>query len=254
MMKWIPYCVLICSAQCLWASTNTFSNDTKLPQGFFVGAGAGATFPNIDSNNFLTTSTGWPQDRYHYTQAHSSAILSMLGGYTWATYHDWLPYYSLAINYTYAFPAKISGTIEQYSLPEFENYNFHYHLQRQTFLATFKLNLYRWQNISPFLSTGAGLSANRVSGYDEMALTDVTARDNPAYGTNTTINFSYTLGAGLDFITTKNSIVSLEYNYGYFGQAKTGSVLSDNVHNRLHTKLTASTITLTINYFLNQLA
>ena len=247
------YAFLLCLSHPLWASNNA-ATPLYSPNGFYIGGNVGGTFPNIDNNNYLTSGMGWPNDQYHYKQANSSALMSLLGGYTWATHREWLPFYSLGLNYTYVFPSKLSGNINQYSLPEFNNYDFQYKIQRQTLLAILKMDIYRWANFMPFLSLGAGVSVNRAYDYDENAVPNVTSRVSPGFGSSSSTNFSYMIGAGVDLIAMNNFVMGLEYNYGYFGNAKTGYGNNGNSNSRLSTRLNSNTIVLSANYYFDKLA
>ncbi len=235
---------LTCLHQPLFAS-NTFFIPVN-PHGWFVGANAGATLPQVSTNTYVATIPGWPNDQYHYSHTNAATLLSLLGGYTWSTSHRFLPSYSLGVSYSYVYPSTIGGRIRQFSLPTFENYNFQYQVQRQTILAIFKADIQRWSDTMPFITAGAGLSINKASNYQEQALTGVTPRVSPGFGSQTNTQFSYTVGAGLDYIVKKNVTVSLEYNYGYFGHVQTGYGNGQ----RLSTALSANTIMVSANYFL----
>jgi opacity protein-like surface antigen len=254
MKKTLFYCFLFaCFSQTVIAS-NPITIPIYLPHGWYLGANTGATFPQVDNDNFLATSAGWPNDQYRYSGANSAALLSLFGGYTWNTGRNWFPFYSLAASYSYVFPAKINGVIRQYSLPIFENYNFNYKVQRQTFLAIFKTDIYRWQNIMPFLTAGVGFSILKASNYTENPVPGVTARLSPGLGSHTNINVSYTFGAGLDFILQKNIVLSAEYQYGYFGHTATGAGIAGYTNQKLSTTLSANTLILSANYFLDKSA
>lgn len=189
---------------------------------WIAGVGAGATFINVDNNHYVSPGGGWPVDRYHNNSVDATGLLALNGGYQWALNSAWLPYYSLAASYTYGFPAKVKGNVEQYSLPEFTNYNYQYKIQTQTFLAQIKADLYQWRGLMPFLLAGAGVSLNNASNYAEQAVPGVTPRINPAFTGQTNTYFSYVFGAGLDYILQKNIWVNLTYQYSNLGKAQTG--------------------------------
>src|SRR5579883_559929 len=113
--------------------TNAFAHGD-----WFVNGGAGVTFPRTSDTNYISSGPGWPNDRYSNDGVDSAALLAVSAGYQWMRKDNWLPFYSLAGNYIYAFPAKVKGTVDQYSLPQFENYNYQYKVQTQSFLAVAK--------------------------------------------------------------------------------------------------------------------
>ena len=114
----------------------------------------------------------------------------------------------------YVSTTTVSGTVEQYTLPDFTNYNFKYDIQLLNILATLKLDLYRWKNLMPYVIGGVGLTNYSTSEYTEQALSGVTPRVSPAYGSNSGNNFSYLLGVGLDYAILENLWINAEYNPG----------------------------------------
>lgn len=221
---------------------------------WYFGESAGATFPKVTNYHFVGTGPGWPDDLYTNHDVETVGLFSLIGGYAWTTNNQWLPFYSLGATYTYALPAEVSGTIFQYSLPQFENYNYQYKIQRQSFLGIIKADIYRYQNVMPFFSLGLGLSANRANHYREVAINQVTPRVSPGFQAKTDTHFSYTLGTGIDYVIKNNLWLGLEYNYGHFGYAQTGPGTSSYATEHLRTKLTASTVALSVYYFLDKTA
>ncbi len=233
-----------------------------LAQGNWIaGVGAGATFLNVDNNHFVSSGTGWPNDKYHNTSVDATGLLVLNGGYQWARDSAWLPFYSLAVSYTYGFPAKVKGKVSQYSLPEFTNYNYQYKIQTQTFLAQIKVDLYQWRSLMPFLLAGAGVSLNNASNYAEQAVPGVTPRINPGFQGQTSTYFSYVLGAGLDYIVQKNIWVSLTYEYSNLGRAQTGpgentGILTDTNYaaDNLKTNVRSNSVFLSMTYLFDPVA
>ncbi|WED42725.1 outer membrane protein [Legionella cardiaca] len=211
-------------------------------------------FPEIDDNHSVGTGDGWPNDLYVNHDVKTSAAVSVQTGFTWFNESKFLPFYSLGASYTYAFPMKVNGTIFQYSLPEFENYQYHYEIHRQTLLGIIKAELYRYHNLMPFLLVGLGVSANHIDKYQETPLSGITPRFSPEFQDETTTHFSYALGAGLDYIALNNLWLSLGYNFGYYGPAQTDSGISSYSNERLRTQLTDNGIVFTITYFLDKTA
>lgn len=218
--------------------------------GWYVGGSVGGTRPIISHTTIVNNDFGWPSDQYRNHHVGTNAQLGIQSGYTWATCHCWFPSYTLGASYTYVFPTEINGRLRQFSLPEFENYNFRYKVQRQTFLALFKVDIYRWCRMMPFVTLGAGFSLNRSESYSERALANVTPRLSPHFGSKVNAAPSYIIGAGFDFIANKNFLLSLEYNYGYFGHARTRHGDEDFAQQKLATKLNANTILLSANYYI----
>lgn len=237
------------------------SNSILAQGNWFASVGAGATFLNVDSNNFISSGEGWPNDQYHNTGVDAAGAFVLDGGYQWSNRNVWLPFYSLAMNYTYASPANVKGNIEQYSLPEFNNYHYQYKIQTQTFLAQFKADIYQWRGFMPFLLAGAGMSLNNASNYSEQAVPGVTPRVSPGFKGQTNSYFSYVFGAGLDYILQKNIWTSLMYEYSNLGMAQTGpgvntATLTGTNYDtdNLKTKVTSSSIFLSVTYLFDPAA
>lgn len=232
-------------------------------QGHWYGNGSvGATFLNVDHNNYISAGPGWPNDLdSNNTNVNAAALIGLEGGYQWAFDRVWIPSYSVGANYSYLFPATIKGTIFQYSLPQFENYTYHYQIQSQTLLAMAKLDLVSWQRFMPFLLVGAGVSLNTAKNYTEQAVPGVTPRVSPGFSDSTNAYFSYALGAGVDYILKRNLWMSLKYQYGNEGYAQTGhgantsTLTATNFStDRLKTKLTSNSVLFSLTYIFDPVA
>lgn len=251
-MQKILYCFL-----CL-----LFLSNTALAQGrWFIGAGGGATFLDVKSNHFISTGPDWPNDKMHNTVVDSAPLFVLNGGYQWIHNSLWFPFYSLALNYMYGFPAKVNGQVEQYSLPEFTNYDYQYRIKTQTFLAQFKADLYQWYRCMPFLLAGAGVSLNTAGSYTEQAHMNVTPRVSPGFSTDTNTYFSYAFGAGFDYVIQKNIWASLMYQYTNLGSVQTGTGANtrnltdtDYSTDRLNTNLRSNAVILSVTYLFDQMA
>lgn len=236
-------------------------NTAQAQGNFYLSGKGGISFLNISKTNSLSSGTdGWPDDLYTNDNVDSAQMLSAEAGYQWTRDSVWLPFYSVGINYSYGFPTAVNGTIDQYSLPEFENYNYQYQIQQQTYLAVIKADLYRWRCLMPYLMAGAGISFNKLKGYTEQALPDVTPRVSPAFSDRTTSGFSYALGAGFDYALQNNLWVSLGYQYNHHKIAYTGygadtDMLTDTNYStdRLQTNLSSNTVLLSITYFFDRM-
>ncbi len=238
-----------------------FSSTANAAGNWFLGAGAGAAFLTVDNHQFISAGPDWPDDTMHNTNVDASGLLALEGGYQWIHNNKWLPFYSLALSYMYGFPARVNGQVEQYSLPEFTNYNYQFKIKTQTLLAEFKADIYQWQRWMPFLLAGAGVSFNNAGNYTEQPLSGVTPRVSPGFSNHTTSWFSYTVGAGLDYIIQKNIWMSLIYQYNNLGQVQTGTgvdatTLTDTNYDtdRLKTHIKSNTVMLSVTYLFDAMA
>jgi opacity protein-like surface antigen len=225
---------------------------------FYLSAGAGDLFTRVEGDNLVATGAGWPSDHYSSNDITDQPYFVLAGGYMLSRPNDWLPYYSLGLRMMYASTTTISGTVEQYSLPDFTNYNFKYDIQLLNILATLKLDLYRWKNLMPYVIGGVGLTNYSTSEYTEQALSGVTPRVSPAYGSNSGNNFSYLLGVGVDYAILDNLWINAEVNYMDFGSIATGkgqnyaTLTGTNYDDQsLKNKISATSLFLGLTYFVS---
>lgn len=218
---------------------------------WFIGAGAGAGYPGVYHNFRVHAGVGWPDDTYNNSSTESTPLLSLFGGYMLATNCKWVTFYSVGLNYTNAFSSMYRGTLMQYSLPEFQNYNYQYRVKRQTLLGFFKTNLLQVYDVLPFITLAAGVSANTADHYSERPIGPITPRVSPAFKGKTTTYFSYTVGGGLDYVFPPRLRLSLEYAYGYFGFAQTDTAPTGQY---LRSNLTANSVDVNFTYYFDDMA
>ncbi|KTD61105.1 outer membrane beta-barrel protein [Legionella spiritensis] len=225
------------------------------PGNWYIGAGAGGVFSTVAKNTYVGTGTGWPDDQYRNDLNDTSPMLTVDGGYTWLTRRSWLPFFSLGAAYSYVFPAMVTGRILQYSLPQFENYNFRYKIQRQTILGVVRAHLFRYRNLMPFIAAGLGGSVINTSHYNEAPVSiDITPRLSPRFKNRTKTGFSYSLEAGVDYVLASNLWIGVKYGYGHMGDIETGNGYAGYAPEYLQTNLTDNTIAITGHYFFDKTA
>jgi len=219
---------------------------------WYLGAGIGASWPQVTNNHFVATGAGWPDDHYVLRHENKSWVFSGATGYQWATAHQWLPFYNIGVDYTY-FPAtNINGHIFQYSLPQFWNYAYQYKIMRQTLLGTLKANFFRYHNLMSFFEVGLGGTANTMGHFTEVPHSGITPRSSPFFHEKTTSYFSYRLGAGLDYIIAAQWWLGIGYYYQDFGHASThtGGALYNT--EALRTRLTDQSLVVRAHYFFKE--
>lgn len=239
------------------AGTASFFPITAETPKFYFGVGLGKMFYNLSEDNRIGTGSGWPDD-YYGTHSISNELYGFLAaGYEWERQETWFPNYSLGLRYMYASSALISGYIEQYSLPEFQNYRFSYNVQILNLLGVFKVDLYRFHNFMPYILLGAGVASYYASDYKEYALSTVTPRVSPGFGSHSGNNFAYELGVGIDYALRENLTMNIEYDYMNNGTVKTGNgadystLTGTNYDNEsLENKITASTLFVGLTYYM----
>jgi len=193
---------------------------------WFVGMGAGTAWTDL-SNGYTTVSNGAPspydQDSFSIKTPASQTQLQFSAGYRWQTKKAFIPYYSAFFQYRRYLGTYIKGIIDQYSLPEFENYDYQMRYRAELFALNGKIDLCEYNHILPYLAAGAGIIYNRLNNYRETALPNVTARISPGYSGNTNTNLALTLGLGVDIKLTKNIWATVGYEYLSQGTVSTGN-------------------------------
>ncbi|MHB1221777.1 MAG: outer membrane protein [Gammaproteobacteria bacterium] len=247
--------ILFLSGSSLAAAS--ISSSTMQPKGFYLGGGVGDTFNKISGSSYLDTGAGWPDDHYANQSISDEFYGFLVAGYTWQRSENWLPSYSVGLRYMYVPSAEISGYVDQYSLPDFRNYNYSYDVQLLNILAILKVDLYRWQHFMPYVLVGAGVTTFTTTDYSEQALDDVTPRVSPGFGDGSGNNFAYQAGIGIDYEVNQNLVLNLEYDYINYGWVNTGkganySTLTDTNYDNesIKSKLSATTLFLGMTYYI----
>ena len=240
--------LLCCISYSLCAqSTSTHGN-------WYVGESIGAFIPKIAHNIYVGTGSGWLADRYHSRGIDSVADFSLLGGYRWSRDSEWLPFYSLSARYTSALPAKTRGTLFQFNVLEFNNYHYQYKVQRQNILGVAKVNLYNYHRFMPFITVGLGESINRMKEFSETPLSTIIPRTSPGFRNKSNHEFSYIIGAGIDYLLANNLWMGIEYHYGHYGTIQSGNGVGGFAAEHLKSTLTDNSIAYSINYFFDNAA
>lgn len=166
-----------------------------------------------------------PNDRDIYTgkSDNNQAFIGVVAGRRWQNESLWFPQYSLGLRYKYLFSKAVGGQVIQYSLPQFTNYNYTFKTTANALLLAGKLDIRRYNKFTPYVSAGAGTVFNRASSYSEMALPGITSRISPNFAGKNTNQFTYTLGAGLNYQATQKLNFALGYEFQDWGMMQTGN-------------------------------
>ncbi|MDQ8038801.1 MAG: outer membrane beta-barrel protein [Rickettsiella sp.] len=223
------------------------SSPKHLPS-WYMDVGLGWVFNQKLGASYLAN-IDLPLDQYNSPKVNQVMMGALSGGYVWSRRTAWLPFTSLGFEYSYDMPAKVKGVIEEFSDPEQTNFKYKYKVDHHNLRLIGKADLYRWQNLMPYVSAGMGVSWNRFSDYSEQAISELPSpRPNPAFTNKTESNFSYSLGTGLDYIFNKNLWGGLGYRYDHFGWGKTGDTNAEFADKSLKNTSRAHTIILSLRY------
>ncbi len=189
---------------------------------WYIDVGAGWVFNQKLGTTYLANLDVGPEksDIYNAPKAKRVPMGFLSGGYIWSRQAKWFPASSLGIEYSYVIPAKNIGTLVQYSDPN-DTYEYQYKVSHHTLQLVGKVDLIRWQQWMPYVSAGLGTTWNRFTSYSEVPIAG-DEKTSPQFSNKTKLNFSYSLGTGVDYIFTKNLWGSLGYRYDHLGWIKTG--------------------------------
>ncbi|KTD11736.1 Sporulation related domain protein [Legionella gratiana] len=192
---------------------------------WFVQLQGGIVFPLNENNILVDNGSNFPSpanvDAYSVKQSNQGTIALTVGDRI-TTHSSFINHYTLSGRLQYVFPTDVGNTIMQYSLPEFLNYNYDWKLSTLALTADTKLNLFHFSTFSPYVNGGLGVSFNEARSFNETALPGVTARISPAYSDHTLTQFTYHVGAGIDFSFIPNWLLSAGYEFESFGDFSSG--------------------------------
>jgi len=157
-------------------------------------------------------------DFYTISKPKSQGNFAFYAGYRFVRLKRFFPSISLAFRYSHLLHASVNGTVEQYSLPAFLNYNYTLNFNSDIYTLQAMLELFRLGLLAPYVSAGIGFANNNIYNYNETAVSGVTPRVSPDFGTNNNFSFVYNIGAGVNFRITKKLIAALGYEHANLGK------------------------------------
>lgn len=172
-------------------------------------------------------------DRYSLNY-HQQDTFALTIGQRVATHFPLLQSYTISGRIQHINAENVGGTIMQYSLPEFLNYNYHWNIETTTVTADTKLNIVQLASFSPYVNGGLGIAFNKANSYTETAFPGVTPRISPSYSNRTFDEFTYHIGGGLDFALTPHWLLSAGYEFTSLGDVKSGRGQSTWAGESLH--------------------
>lgn len=237
-------------------SMQTSSHDEKTKNQWLVGIGGGGASRNLPSSTNVSNGTPVPApysyDIFSINNPDHVGLITLFGGYQWNCLSSFIPYYNVTLRYEHQLNTSITGTVQQYALPEFTNYNYSTILDSDIISIIGKVGLIKYKCLLPYFSVGIGAAFNHLTHYSESLIAPVdTARISPDYGRNTNTNFAYTIGTGIDIICCKNTWISFAYEYWNLGKVNSGpgTELWSNTRLNFGT-LKSNTLLATVTYFL----
>ncbi len=206
-------------------STPLLSNDEFSRANWIVSVGGGEQFPTFNSNMTVNNNSGFPAPfdvDVYATEKQNQSLFSAYAGRRWLRDNQWFPAITLAVNYEYILGNDTGSTITQYSDPEFLNYDYSWNVSSNVLMALLKVNVFEYSKLSPYIAAGLGGAYNHTNNYKETARANVTPRTSPAFSENSSLQFAYTLKAGIDWEVAHQVIASVEYQYLDIGNMSSG--------------------------------
>lgn len=213
---------------------------------YYFEAGIGRTINYVDGMSQIKRN---PRIRFNDTFKVDSSgrgvFLSLGGGYVWKFDYPLVPYASLGLEYSYMPVSRVHGNI--YAKAEIPAYIYQYNISHSNLRLLGKANFRAWKGFMPYVSLGLGGSCNIMDKYKEKSLSE--PRTVPTFFRGLkAYEFSYSLGAGLDYRCTRDFILSLGYRYDDFGSIKTGNAVGLYNKGHLSNAFSSSSIGLTGRY------
>jgi opacity protein-like surface antigen len=111
---------------------------------------------------------------------------------------------------SYANGIGLAGHVNQFALPDFDNFNYQYSVRSFSLLASTFINYVKNDIWQPYLSFGLGVSWNRTLNYNETPRKSGVVPMSP-YSSGGTNGFAYSIGAGY----TLNYDFPVKLGFGY---------------------------------------
>lgn len=151
-------------------------------------------------------------------------------------YSPYFPYANLGLRYQtnnvdgITVPMTLNIMLDDINFTDTAPYKF----MQNSLWTTAKVDVYRWDRFMPYVSGAIGITWHQVkpqNSFSFLKIKDVPLATYVTAGDNTR-EFSYNLGAGVDYMVTNNFWLSLGYQYTYYGDISakaSGVAINTNV-------------------------
>jgi len=190
------------------------------PHRLYFDLGVGKTYDFASSNSFLENN-GLILGNLNTLTSYSTPFFFIGLGYQWTQDSQWFPYLNVGLQHRYTAPVNVAGISNTASIG-ITNYT--YRMQQESWLIMTKTDIYKWKRFMPYLTAGMGASFNRIS---QLFINAPDLANQLAGSTTHTGDFSYSFGAGIDFIVKDDFWLSLGYFFDDFGKNKIDKVFAN---------------------------
>lgn len=115
--------------------------------------------------------------------------------------------------------ANPSGMIWDDASPEFENYTYNYEIQHSHLALKSKILFNAGKGLLPWISGSLGMGFNNAHAFNNNPII-FQALPTPNFSANTTIAFTYTIGAGIQKVLSENCQVGIGYEFADWGSSQ----------------------------------
>lgn len=208
------------------------TNKNQMNKGWFFGLDAGWVKPSLKNSTSVLNGNSAPapnnSDLYTVNNPGSTSEVTGYAGYRFIRDTWFVPSTSVAVRYQHINRFTVKGTVQQYSLPTFTNYNYSFNLSSDVLSLQGKADLFQIGFLAPYFGAGIGIATNKFGNYNEQATSGVTARVSPDYANRSYTNATFNIGAGFDFQINRNFSATLAYEYTNLGTVKSGKGEGDS--------------------------
>jgi opacity protein-like surface antigen len=204
-----------------------------------VGVRAGVNWIDVSQNDVNTVGKG--DDRYKRDTNETNVGWGAFAGAEWEVADEW--FVQAGLSYDLFDRTNIDGDITLWGEPDQHEFDYQYKLLHQRANAEFKL-LKEWRRWYPYLTGALGIAWNKTSDYKETSHDPYAPASDYLEG-ETSTQFTWSVGAGVERELTDNWRVGLGYLYTDAGSAELKSKVTGDT---LEQKFSTQQLVLQINY------
>lgn len=203
--------ILCLVSSSIYAAPTSTTQSHFHPYHFYFDLGVGKSYDYAQSNSVVHNFNPAKSDFFVKSSSSYSTPFFFAGiGYRWAQPDVWFPNVNVGLQHRYTSPVNVNG--EQ---PNGQLYS--YRLQQESWLIMAKADIFQWKKIMPYITAGMGASFNRIS---QLFFNAALIENQLGGSTTLTGDFSYSIGAGIDYAVKDDLWLSLGYSYDDFGKNK----------------------------------
>lgn len=223
--NWIAILCLAPNILCAAALSSYSKSQCHHPHRLYFDLGVGKVYDYASSNSFLIGTNGNVLGNLKTGNSYSTPFFFVGIGYRWAQDDNpWFPSVNMGLQHRYTSPVNVFGVSLVLSVDPVPS-RYSYRLQQESWLLMTKADIYKWQRFMPYIALGLGASFNRIS---QLFVNSSSFANQLGGSTNLTSDFSYNVGAGIDYQVKDDFWLTLGYFYDNFGKNKVGTVYTNN--------------------------